>query len=188
MLASSWRTVPAVKLRGLAKVGSPLRSRSSFNFLNDAVGISNSPRTSKVAGMPAFFSLLFRNRQRNRADRAHIQRDIFADWTVAARDAAREVAIFIDQRQRHAVELEFADVVDVFAAGEFMDAALPVAEFLFVISVVEREHRRGVADFDESFARLAADALRWGIRSDEFEDARLPGPAVASSACRSRGR
>ena len=35
---------------------SPLRSRSSFTFLNAAVGMSNSPRTSKSAGMPAFFS------------------------------------------------------------------------------------------------------------------------------------
>ena len=35
------------------------RSRSSLIFLNDAVGMSNSPRTSKSAGIPAFFSRSF---------------------------------------------------------------------------------------------------------------------------------
>ena len=56
---SSCRTVPAVALRGLANEESPLLSRSSFILLNAASGISNSPRTSKSAGMPAFFSFSF---------------------------------------------------------------------------------------------------------------------------------
>ena len=77
------------------------------------------------------------------------------------------------QRQRHAVELQFADVVDVFAAAEFVHAPFPVAQFVFAVGVVERQHRRGVRHFDESLARLAADALGGRIGRDQFWDARF---------------
>src|SRR5579859_499690 len=77
-------------------------------------------------------------------------------------------AILISQCQGHAVELQFADVVDVLAATQFMDSALPGAQLFFVVGVVERQHGRGVAHFDEALARLAAHALGGGIRGDEF--------------------
>src|ERR1019366_3937843 len=57
---SSCRTVPAVKLRGLANTESPCRSRSSFNLRKAASCISISPRTSKSGGIPAFFNLSFK--------------------------------------------------------------------------------------------------------------------------------
>ena len=59
MLGSSWRTVPAAALRGLANFDKPCRSRSSFIFWKPGIGMSISPRTSKSAGMPAFFSFSF---------------------------------------------------------------------------------------------------------------------------------
>ena len=57
MLGSSCRTVPAVAFRGFANTENPCFSRSSFIRLNDVIGMSISPRTSKSGGMPAFFNL-----------------------------------------------------------------------------------------------------------------------------------
>ncbi len=74
----------------------------------------------------------------------------------------------VEQGQRHAVELQFADIVDVFAAAEFVDAAFPVAQLVFAVSIVEREHGRGVRRFDEALARLAADALGGRVGRDQF--------------------
>ena len=56
----------------------------------------------------------------------------------------------------------------IFAAAELVHAPLPVAEFVFAVSVVERKHGRGVRRFDETFARLAAHALRGRVGGDQF--------------------
>ena len=101
-------------------------------------------------------------------DRAHIERDIFSSRAVATRDAALELALVISHRERHAIELQLAHVIDFAAPGKIVNPALPCAKLLLVISVVERQHGRGVADFPESFARLAADALRGRVGSDQL--------------------
>ena len=49
-----------------------------------------------------------------------------------------------------------------------MHAALPVAQFFFAVGVVERKHGDGMPGLDESFTRLAADALGGRVGSDEF--------------------
>ena len=49
-----------------------------------------------------------------------------------------------------------------------MDAAVPVAQFLLVVGIVEREHRPRVLHLDEAFARFAAHALRRRIRRDQL--------------------
>ena len=156
---------------GVARVGEYCQSlllALVVHFLKAAMGISISPRTSKVGGNPGFLQLVQRNGKRDGAHRAHIQGDVFADGAVAARDAADQLAILVVQGQRHAVELQFANVVDVVAAAQFVDAAFPVAQFVLAVGVVERQHGRGVRRFEESFARLAADALGGRIGSDQF--------------------
>ena len=99
---------------------------------------------------------------------ANVEGDILSGGAVTARHAAGQLAIFVSQGERHAVELQFADVVDVAAAAELVHASLPAAQFFLAVSVVEREHGRRVADLDESLARFAADALSGGIGRDEF--------------------
>ena len=49
-----------------------------------------------------------------------------------------------------------------------MHAPLPVAQLLFAVGVVEREHRRGVRHLDEALARLAAHPLGGRIGGDQL--------------------
>ena len=170
---SSCRTVPAVKLRGFANVASPALSRSSFNLRKRPIGISISPRTSKSAGIPAFFSFVFQTD-------SGIERTV-RTFSVTSSPTLPSPRVMprsswpsaIDKRQRHAVELQLAHIFDVAAPAEFVNAALPVAQFFFAVSVIEREHGRGMLRLHEAFARLAANALRRRIRRDQLRMLRL---------------
>ncbi len=156
---------------GVARVGEngqALLLALLVHFLEGGDGHQHFAADFEIGGNPGFLQLVQRNRKRNRTHRAHVQGDVFADGAVAAGDAADQLAILVVQGQRHAVELQFADVVDVVAAAEFMHAALPVAQFVLAVGVVEREHGRGVRRFDEAFARLAADALGGRVGRDQF--------------------
>ena len=138
------------------------------HFLEGGDGHEHFAADFEAGGNPGFLQLLQRNRKRDGPHRAHVQGDVFADAPVAASDAAHQLAILVVQRQRHAVELQFAHVVDVVAAAEFVHAALPVAQFVLAVGVVEREHGRGVRRFDKALAGLAADALGGRIGRDQF--------------------
>ena len=117
---------------------------------------------------PGLLQFVPRDGKRDRAHRAHVQGDVFADGAVAAGDAAHQFAVFVMQGQRHAVELQLAHIVDVFAPAEFVHAALPVAQLVFAVSVVQREHGRGVRRFEEAFAWLSAYALGGRVGCDQF--------------------
>ena len=172
---SSCRTVPAVKLRGFAKVASPCFSRSSFSLRKPRCGISISPRTSKSAGMPAFFNLSFEiasGIERTVRTFSVTSSPTLPSPRVMPRSRRRADAS-VDERERHAIELQFAHVFEVGAAAQFMHAPLPVAQLFFAVGVVEREHGRRMLRLDESFARLAADALRWRIGRDQLGMLRL---------------
>ena len=123
----------------------------------------------EIRGDASPLQLFRRNRKRHRAHGAHVGGYVFANRTVAAGDAANQLAGFVTQGQRHAVELELADVFNVVSSAEFVHAALPIAQLFFAVGVVEREHGRGVWGFDESLARLAAHALRRRIGRDQFD-------------------
>src|ERR1700704_5973983 len=101
----------------------------------------------------------FEDRKRNRADGAYIQGDIFTYGTVAASDPAHQLPVVVAERERHAVQLELANVVHVLAAAELVYAPFPRPQFFFAVSVVERQHGRGVAYLDKSFTRLATHPL-----------------------------
>ena len=49
-----------------------------------------------------------------------------------------------------------------------MHAALPRPQFVFAVSVVQREHGRAVPNFDETLTRLATDTLGRGIRCHQL--------------------
>ena len=40
----------------------------------------------------------------------------------------------------------------------------PIAQFVFAVGIIEREHGRGVSDFQKAFARFSAHALSRRIR------------------------
>ena len=130
--------------------------------------MSISPRTSKSAGMPAFFNFSQRNGKRNGSHGAHVEGDVFAGSAVAAGNSADQFAIFVMQGQRHAVELQLANIVDVFTPAKFVDSPFPVAELVFAVGVVQREHGRRVRRLEEAFAGLAAHALRGRVWGDQF--------------------
>ena len=113
----------------------------------------------EICGDTGLLQLVLRNRERDRAHRPHIQGHVFADVAIAARDAAFQTPVAVDERQGHAIELQFAHVLEGGLPAQFVHAALPVAQFVFTVSVVERKHRRRVLRLDESLARLAAHAL-----------------------------
>ena len=72
-----------------------------------------------------------------------------------------------------AVELQLGDVLEFGAAHQLAHAAIEIAQLAFVQGVVETEHGRAVGHLDETLARLAAYALGWGIRRQQFGMARL---------------
>ena len=65
------------------------------------------------------------------------------------------------QRHRQPVQLVLTDVADLRSlARQLAHASIPVAQFLFAVYVVERQHRPRVRHLREAFFRLAAHALR----------------------------
>jgi hypothetical protein len=94
--------------------------------------------------------------------------DILAGKPVAAGDGALEQAAGVVDGEGEAIELEFGGVGEGLSGEEVADAAVEIAELAFVEGVVEAEHGRGVAEFDETVAGLAADALGGGIGRNNF--------------------
>jgi len=69
-------------------------------------------------------------------------------------------SIFVHEGQRHAVKLQLAYIVDVFAPAQLVHAPFPGSQLFLAIGIVEREHGRGVRYFDDPLARFATDPLR----------------------------
>src|SRR5919204_4453605 len=65
----------------------------------------------KIRRQSGLFESRWRDCKRHRAHSTHITGYVFADIAVAAGDGSGEAAIFIDQSQRHAIELEFAHIL-----------------------------------------------------------------------------
>src|SRR5690349_2320383 len=68
--------------------------------------------------------------QWNRRHGAHVDGDILAGGSVAARERAHKLAIFIGERERHAIQLQLADKIDSALARKLVNAARPVAKLL----------------------------------------------------------
>ncbi len=102
------------------------------------------------------------NLQRERADGARVFGDVFSYQAVAAGHRLGEPSVAIVRRHGQPVQLQFGDVIDV------SDPVQKIPQLAFVERIVEAEHLGRVRHFDETFARLAADALSRGVRSDQL--------------------
>jgi len=105
------------------------------------------------------------NAQRDRRDRSQVVRDVLADLAVAARGAALEHAVAVQQRDGQPVDLRLADVVELRVLdalpGEVVaHAPHPRPQLLLAARVGQRQHRLQVRDLLEVRDRRAADALR----------------------------
>ena len=85
---------------------------------------------------------------------------VLADLAVAARGAAHEHAVLVDERDRQPVDLRLgheADLahLDALARQVALAALDPGRQLLLVAGVGEREHRLEVADLLELVERLA---------------------------------
>ena len=81
-------------------------------------------------------------------DGADVRGDVLPGGAVAAGGAAHEATLLVEERDREAVELGLADVVDG-AGDEPGDPLTPREELLAGERVVEREHRLEVGDLRE---------------------------------------
>src|SRR5262245_25016120 len=102
--------------------------------------------------------------ERDAADRADVRGDVLADDAVAARRAARERAVLVDQLDRDAVDLRLADVLDAFAAEETAHALVERSHLLPRRDSLRRMHRVATADGAEMLERRGTDTLGRGVR------------------------
>ena len=101
---SSWRIVPAAELRGFMKVDWPASARRSFSARE--VGQRH---VDLAAHLQQRRRLPVEPRSGIGADRAQVVGDVLADLAVAARRAALEDAVAVDQRDGQAVDLGLGD-------------------------------------------------------------------------------
>ena len=162
------RSEPAAALRGFMKAGSSAARRSALRRSKARRGMTTSPRTSNASGMPA--SAAAAGSIARGSERIVRALGVMTSpgHAVAAGETDGEAASAVAHRHRDAVELEFADVNEGFDSGQLARATVEVLQLLFVESVVEAEHCRGVLGFLRSRARRAADPLRRGFRGDQL--------------------
>ncbi len=121
-------------------------------------------------------------------DGARIERDVLAGAAVAPGGAALQPAVAIHQRQRDAVDLEFAQVVRV-VADLALDARRPRRELVRGEHVVQRQHPLEVFGGGEVGGEPGtADQLRRRIGGTQLRMSRPRAPAVRAAACRTPRR
>ena len=179
---SSWRTLPAVTLRVLANSGLP----SAFCCLVQPhqVGIGHVDFAADLQQrrhLPAVQS------QGDVANRADVVGDVVADAAVAAGDAPDQQSLFIDQRDGHAVDLQFDHPLDRLAVEQLGRPLAVTLQFLDAVGIVDREHRHPMGDLPQPFDGLVADALRGAVRRDQL-GMRRPPTALSRSINRSYWR
>ena len=131
--------------------------------------------------------------QRDLRDRAQVVGDVLTDLAVAARHAAHEQPVLVDQRHRQAVDLRLGDelegrVLDALAREEVAHALDPGAQLLGRARVGQRQHALQVADLDQVRDRLLADALGRRIGCDQLRIGLLESPSARCRARRTRRR
>ena len=94
--------------------------------------------------------------------------DVVAGAAVAAGDAAGQQAVFINQRYRHAVDLQFDNPFDRFTGQQLRHPLAVLFQLVEAVGVFDREHRHAMVDRREALDRLLADALRGAIGRDQF--------------------
>ena len=106
--------------------------------------------------------------ERHRPDRADVRRDVLAHGSVAARRAARENAVFVDELDREPVELGLHRVCRVVRAESLLHPLIELARVGDVHHRLEAQHRLHVADVRKVVAGRGADPLRRRVARDEI--------------------
>ena len=109
----------------------------------------------------------------NITDGAGIERDVLTDATIPTGGGALQSAVAIDQRDRHAVDLQFAQVVRI-RAQLVLHADRPGCEFLGVEHIVEAQHAFKMLGRCELSGKAGtADELGGRVRHPKFRVALL---------------
>ncbi len=110
-----------------------------------------------------------RRSQRNRPNRADVDRHVLAARSVTARRAADEPPVLVGQGDAEAVDLHLRDVVHplVAEAAALPDALVERPQLVLVVGVVQAEHGHLVLDRGEALGDAPAHALCRRIRRDE---------------------
>ena len=106
--------------------------------------------------------------QGNGTNGTDVFRHLFARRTVAARGRLNEDAVVITQRNGQSVEFQFACVFHGRVAERVGDAFIERNNVFVRETVVQREHGHVVRNRLKTRGDLAADALRGGVRRDQF--------------------
>ena len=106
-------------------------------------------------------------------DRPQVVGDVLADLAVAARRAALEHAVAVEQRDRQPVDLRLGDVLelrilDPLARQVVAHPRDPRPQLLGGAGVGQRQHRLRMAHLLEIGDRLATDPLRRRVRRDQL--------------------
>ena len=110
---------------------------------------------------------------RDRSDRPEVRRDVLAHAPVAARGAADEAAVLVQERDAQAVDLRLAHVGERSPRQRAADPGLELAQIVRRGRVVEGEHGVVMLDRLEDVGRRPTDALRGAVRGDEVGKRRL---------------
>ena len=103
--------------------------------------------------------------QRNASNRPHVVRHVFTVHAVTSRGAADETAVLVGERNAEAIDLELGHVGRRAPCSPrpLRSTIVERAQILFVVGVVEAQHRRQVFDVGEAFDQTSADTLGRGI-------------------------
>jgi pantothenate kinase type III len=98
--------------------------------------------------------------QRDGANGTHVGGNIFAGGAIATGRRLHQHAVFIENADRQAVQLQLAAVGQVIAAFQaILYALVEREEALFIKDVIQRQHRHFMADLAESASGAAP--TRW---------------------------
>ncbi len=117
--------------------------------------------------------------QRNRFDGAQVGADILAGGAIAARGALHELAIFVAQADRQAIEFGFGRKQRLSDLQPLADAPHELGHFLIAEGIAQRQHRHGMPHFGKPRGGQMADALGWRIGAGQFRVRALQGLKLA---------
>ena len=125
-------------------------------------------------------------------DGAHVERNVLARRTIAARGGAHERTVLIGDGHAEAVDLELTGVGNAPRAERLLRTDEPLVELLEIHGVVHGIHARHMRDRRELLRHVAAHALGVGAGGDELGMGRLDllklGQQLVESSVRDLGR
>ena len=87
---------------------------------------------------------------------------------IAPGNAVHKPAVFINERNCHAVNFQFHDPLDFFARQEFTNALAELFQLLNAVRILDGQHGHAMFDLLEPFDRLVAHALRGAVGRDQI--------------------